>query len=329
MKTQNKSKPQGQVPKQQPKTVNSKPHPVIHLPEVTDKYIHSLCEPDVYRNVGLPATAGSIVTSLKQHAFAKGSMTIGTAGYGFVVLSPGLMAVNDKNSVLFSDAAYGGNSIGVVGPGVFGAASNSMFVTADIGPGDLAAWRVVSAGLKIRYNGSQLNLGGTAHSLQHPQHEDLFAYTTPDLDAYVQSKRSVVDRVWTSVLYCPTQAGYVTNLTAQQYVGAFMGILVQSIPGNTFDWEACLNFEVSGSHVRGQTYAVNDPVGFGAAAAAMATEGGTYHGNSGKPVHKSVMEKIKDYLVAGMTWIGDKGIPFLETVVEKTPLVLEVAAAFI
>lgn len=303
--------------------------PVIHVPENTDKYLKSLCDPLTWPAMGIPATGGSTLTSLKQHCFAKGSMTIGIAGWGFVVVSPGLMTFSDAASVFYTTSAFTSTFVTTVGTGVAPASSNSMFTQSDVGPAPAAAFRVVSCGLRVRYNGPQLQMGGTSHLLQQPRHESVQGFTASTIDAYKQSIRDVVDRRWDNVLYCPVQLGFADVPTYPPYSNYFMCVLVQGTPGNTFDWEVYQNCELAGPNIRGQTAVVNDPVGYGAATAAMAHLGGVYKGNSPKPMEAKLYQSVREFLVSGMTWIGDEALPALATIVEKTPAVLTAVGALI
>lgn len=316
--------------KKQPKQNAQPARAVIHMPATTDAYLKSLCAPMTYRNTGVPSSGSSTILSLKQHVFLKGTMTIGTQGFGFVMAAPGRAVANNVAAVVHSSNLYAGTTFSSLpGPGVVNAFSNSMFQNADIGAQPLAAFRVVSAGLRVRYNGRQIDLGGTSHLIQQPRHESIDGLGANALDAYVQSKRDVVNRVWDNVVYCPITLGFVDNVLTPAYSDFFMGALVQSTAGNTFDWEFYVNLEIAGVNIRGVTPCVNDPVGSGAILAAMASHGGSFKGNDAQQIEAEVTKTVRDYLIAGMTWIGDKALPALATVVEKTPAVLTALGAII
>lgn len=297
------------------------------MPATTHEYLQSLCDPVGKRNVGLPSSDNSTYTSLKQHVFGKGTLAVGTAGFGFISLSPG-SAVGNGVCGTYSDATFAGTSISAVGAGSIGLTSNSMFAPADFGPDPLAQFRVVSALLRVRYSGTELNRGGTVYQLQQPRHQPMTGETAASVAAYQQAAKYAVSREWSNVVYCPLNTSWTASTTAGTYTNNFMSILMESAPGNTFDYEFFVNFEITGRNVRGQTACVNDPVGYGAIAAAMAEQGGNYKGSPAK-MENTIFSRVKSFLVSASTWIGENLPKTVEVVVEHAPALLGAAAALL
>lgn len=307
------------------------PHPVIHMPETTSDYLKSLCDPSAYRAIGIPSSdnVGS-QTSLKQHVFGKGTFQIGTGGWGYAMLNCGGAVASDGPAVQGSTASYPGTTVGGgIGAEIFVNNSNSMFQQADFGVSPLASYRIVSAVLRIRYAGTQLNLGGTVRALQHPTHETLGGLNAAAIEGFRQAKRFPVSREWDHVVYCPLTDQYNTNpgvTVSGPYALPFMACLVSSTPGNEFEYEYYINYEIIGRNIRGQTACIKDPTGYGAITAAMAVEGGSFRG-SPKRMEKSVFDIVKEYLVRASTWIGGTAEKVLPVVLEHTPAILNAAAA--
>lgn len=307
--------------------------PVIHMPDSTSVYLKSLCDPATHRSVGLPASDNvGALTSLKQHAFGKGTFQIGVNGWGYVMLVPGAAVANNSVAVQGSTSTYPGTTVGGgLGPEIFTGQSNSMFATADFGNAPLAQYRIVSAVLKIRYSGTQLNLGGTVRALQHPNHETLSGLNAAAIEGYRQSKRFPVSRDWDQVVYCPLTDQYNANpgaSVALPYSIPFMAFLVSSTASNEFEYEYYVNYEMVGRNIRGQTICVKDPAGYAAITSAMAVEGGAFRGSPRKMEH-TILENVKEFLTSASTWIGEKAAKAIPIVIEHTPAILEAAASLL
>lgn len=226
----------------------------------------------IFREVGVPI--GDPVPSLKTSAFARGSFAIGTQNVGFVYFGPWNGATSNTTCGLYTGPNFNGTAFTNVGvpPDLVAVNTNAPYVAADIGPAPLAQYRLICASLRIRYKGTQLQLGGTVHGLFHPEQESLTGVTVPGLDLYKETQRFPVSRNWQTINFCPSSAdaGYIEVANAltigRQY---FMGFIVESTPSNTFDWEFYAQYEYAGRNIRGATPACNDPVAYYAAVEAM------------------------------------------------------------
>lgn len=207
-----------------------------------------------------------------------------------------------------------------------------MFASTDFGVAPSAQYRVVSAGLRIRYSGTELNKGGTIRALQHPNHDSIIGLTAAQIEGYVQSKRFPVTREWSHVVYCPLTDSYNTQTGSGGFVAPyavpFQGFLVSSTSGNEFEFEYVVNYEVSGRNVRGQTVCFKDPVGYAAITSAMAVEGGSFHGAPAK-MEKTIFGLVKEYLTKAATWVGEAALEAVPIVVEHAPSILSAVAAMI
>lgn len=244
--------------------------PGLHIADKSRQYFRMLCDSSHFYEAGVPA--GIPAPSLKTHCFSKGAFVTGTAGVGFVYVGPWQGATNDTSFGFYSGPAFAGSAFSstTAANAVISMNTNSQFTAAEIGVAPLAQYRLISAELKIRYTGTELNLGGTVHALHHPEQESLTGVTVQGIDLYKQTSRFAVSRRWSSIHYCPSNNAITyfedPNPTT---VHGFMGFLVQSPAGNSFDFEFYGNYEYVGRNVRGQTPSHNDSVAYNAAQATM------------------------------------------------------------
>jgi len=147
--------------------------------------------------------------------------------------------------------------------------SNSPYVLANFGQNGLQG-RVVSAGLRIRYIGTELNRGGEIVGLQHPSHSGLNGYTVPLMNAYKETARLPVIRPWTTLLYRPvetTDLNFNIGLApaGQQF---FMGFIINSATSvaspASYENEFFSNLELQGAAVQNKKPSHVDVVGHGA-----------------------------------------------------------------
>jgi hypothetical protein len=222
--------------------------------------------------------------------FAKGTMSTGSTDFGFVVMDPIMACHNDPSTVnavtgngfvLSSTAAYGGTVPSLIGAGVQTAFGNSDYLLNQFGvTNNLAQVRVVGAGLRARYIGTELSRGGQVLCFHDPNHESLIdnAKTFASVDGEDLSKKYPVNRNWHHVTYSvadnidyqfiPSQlsGNILPVLTTDEMYP--MGILFQSPTGvpAVYEWEAYVGLEIAGRNIRSKTLSNADSVGSAAAA---------------------------------------------------------------
>jgi hypothetical protein len=256
---------------------SSVPFTLVSFGSDTKVYLNSLADP-------FDAPPGKVVIhpvmfSRSAKYWIKGTFTCG-ATHAFVVFSPELMVANNAAAVNHSTTASAGSTI-QLNPvaGVGFDSSNSDYPAASFGAGPaFAQFRLVSAGLRIRYIGTELNKGGECVGLHQPNHGTLDGQNIPGLLAHREArKKPVSPKVWTTILWRP-----VDNQDfdfKQQVLPAvygvsdnYMGFILAppSAPGDfRFEYEAVSNFEIVGRDVHSKTLSGSDPLGFAAAHAAV------------------------------------------------------------
>lgn len=220
---------------------------------------------------------------------------------GWIAMNPWCVsndAINQatwKNGfVQYVDAnTFVGNAIDLesTGSAVTGVAtqfSNSPYTNAQFGAGSAnLQFRVVSAGLRIKYSGTSLAQGGTVFGLHQPNHETLQGYAPSTIMSFDEGEKFVVldqqrskANAWFTVLYRPvdpfdcefsSQNGLPDVSLASGGTTFPMGFIVvaPSTTPITFEYEAFANVEFTGAPARAKQLSWADPVGFAAVQTAM------------------------------------------------------------
>lgn len=224
--------------------------------------------------------------------FCKGGTATGTAGTGFVAMNPYAM-VNGDNAfasapVFASDATWTGTGIAIpsgTSPGsngVVGYPSNSPYTGADIGPtSDDIQYRLVAAGIRILYSGTELDRGGTIYGLCRPVDDSnntlVGAYTSTLRKYDYVSAHSPKSNVWEELIHVPSAGNSFSDkyIDTATYGAPNMAIMFTSSTPITYVWEAYAHFEVIGTPARGKISAEEDIEGTRAVQAGFQNTGYT------------------------------------------------------
>lgn len=200
--------------------------------------------------------------SRKMIAFAKGTLTVGTAGVGFL-FSNGTLA-NDQNAGWYTTSTFAGTTLSTGAAGVNAISLNGDYNNSAYGstPGFIQS-RMVGFGIRVRYTGTELNRSGEIRVLEEPFHLSLSGTSAASFDAYDKSRKFQVNRQWTAVTYHPVFPSDLDYTASDNPVGTngFLGILITSLSQNTFDFEIFCLAELIGSTVRGKTPSISDTIG--------------------------------------------------------------------
>jgi hypothetical protein len=259
-----------------------------NMSESATLYARSIADPFVDYQACIPDYPALLTGRV--HTFVKGTITTSSVaaagGFGFITIDPSRGVANNGNAVTFNTAASIVNRIDMtVGANVQSRSTNSPYASTAFAPGNNQQYRIVSAGVRIRYIGSELVRGGQIVGLHHPSHYSLQTYRISDLDAYVESARLPCTRDWLSCVYHPVdvddlnwQDTFPLATPAVTDPSYYMGFAIQcpDVSGAnplTFEFEAHFNYELSGPLITNKEVSHVDPVGHGAVnAAAMITE---------------------------------------------------------
>lgn len=280
--------------------------PQIHISSCTRDYAMTLANPFDVHGKGLTCTP--VIPSLKQNVFIKGTFQTGTAsGFGFLMADPFAAVAGDINSLWTSTAATAVVVADIADANTQAAATNSAYTAAQIsGQEGGIVYRVVSAGIRLRYTGTTLNQGGTIYSLSHPNHSDMNQSDIPEVRALNVSKNHSVDRDWISALWCPVLPN------DYGYTNAIPGINIPfihliSVPTGTslsFEYEFQVNFELVGAPIRGMTPSHADAVGFAATQSALQGTGMVVAPRGQQNHQSSLLGRIENNVLSEASHVG-------------------------
>lgn len=169
--------------------------PSMGLPACTLKYANALANPFSASAFGACIPVGNFRPSMKNHTRHFTSTTIGAGGFGYFMYSPCL--ANNATCLWTTSASYVGtasspgntSSVGVV----LGQMSTLPFLRTQLVESDVTGarasvlGRIVSAGIKWRYTGTELNRGGTIVAYSDPLHESVEGLSYNQLSGYAEA----------------------------------------------------------------------------------------------------------------------------------------------
>lgn len=242
-----------------------------------------------------------IIKTQRTKLWSQGAFTTSTdAGKaGFITMNPWHVANNANSSTSVPNgfvqctelATFVGSAIDLATTatpvtGVSMLYPNSPFTFAQFGAGSTnVQFRLVSAGLRIKYSGTSLAQGGTVFGLHQPNHESVDGYTASSIMSFDEGEKFVVldqqrgkQDAWFTVLYRPVDpddcefsdlAGNPSGSGGTpNHIMGFLVIAPSTTP-ITFEYEAFANVEFTGAPARAKQLSWADPVGFAAVQSAM------------------------------------------------------------
>lgn len=257
----------------------------MFLSTLSQNYARALANPYTGPLVGVP-TIPTLYSRVDRY-FAKGTFNTSTAaggqGFGWIVCDPYAAASSNGLAVIATTATYDTLAIdedrnATTAGTVQTFNSNSPYAAGSFAAGSISA-RIVSAALRVRYDGVALNLGGKLFPLEHPAHANLQTNTIPTIRSYVESGSFNIESRWTNINYravdtddynfypnaaVATQPNTTTAGAAALATNYHLGMVVQAPSGTTstpLDFEFYVVVEMCGNLVPGKVLAPSDPVG--------------------------------------------------------------------
>jgi len=178
-------------------------------------------------------------------------------------------------------------------------------------------YRVVGAGLRIKYTGNMVNASGIIAAVEQSDHETLGGLTLDQvgqLDSYfsvsVVSAMEKKEDPWTYLTYTPVamddfdfNSDTIANATwpVNGNKNHFIGAILSGIPtgGDFFSWEAIVHYEAIGQAVRGKTDTPADPMGTASVLNTIKPETQKKN-NTPEPIKSSLKEGAADMSLSGM-----------------------------
>jgi len=131
-------------------------------------------------------------------------------------------------------------------------------------------YRIVAAGLRIRYTGAEITRSGVVHMFHSPDHSSVSTVALTDISNIPSYFNRQMDRKWHTLTYAPVQPnevaflldGIVNPITADGFMGSqnsdmlnhYLGIMVSGAAASApFDVESIIHWEVIGETISGKT----------------------------------------------------------------------------
>jgi len=242
------------------------------FPSCTKKYAASLVDPSGDHSKGACLPAGFPMPSQKIRAFARGFMSTGTTGDGFLYMAPCI--VSDGANILVTSATSAGTAATA-----FNAFTNTVaasipkipYTTLQVVTNKTVEGRLVSACIRVRYSGTEDSRSGVVSLFEDPDHLDVSASSANGISLYDSCGKQRVfgDGGWHQINWSGP-----CKQAEQEYVSTALystTCLVIAINGTTtaagalgpqpFEYEVWENLEFLGRDVVGKTNNVLDPDG--------------------------------------------------------------------
>lgn len=222
----------------------------VHLSECSRKYLQAQTNPFSPKLVNACVPDLYDIPSFKDRLTARGTASIGTAGFGFVQIMSARTLVYDPSSIFYSTATFTGTATSLTATGVgVGTMSQSHYAGSQFGVDAIQARRV-GLGLRIRYLGTTLNQSGRV-VLYRPRPSG----TTNGLTAstVLQDRRAIsqpTGRNWHCIAWqADTTDDYryiFTDPTAFQEDPDLL-ITFEGVPGSGYEYEVVTHAEYVGT----------------------------------------------------------------------------------
>jgi hypothetical protein len=214
------------------------------MSECASDYLLAVTDPWTMRTAGrFPCVPDLIdVPSNKHGSTLRGQLTVGTAGFGFIHVNPFMWGNNDIIGCC-SDVAYAGTTVAAVtSAGTTNLIDTRMPYTAN----NTASYRLVAAGLRIQYTGTELNRGGQIIAASNcANNGSMIGFNYDRLASLPDVTPQSCTRGWRGCIARPLMPIMFQYQTTPVGDGnqAFLTIGINGPVGNTFQFELVRFFE--------------------------------------------------------------------------------------
>ena len=278
------------------------------LSECTRDYASALMNPwDMDRPPCIP----DLITlpSYKFGARARGTFQIGTAGVGFVAISPYTGVARTASGlsgfhVYYTSSAYTLASYTDVGgtAGLFANYNDTMLDIANLSRKGFQ-FRVVGCGVKCKFMGSEINRSGRIVEYRQPNNQAITnGSTAQDLLNNRETATAPNDRKEHYVQFRPANQADLYYQDQILFNSPTMTCFVEGgTPGQAFEYDAVWWFECTGQLLPALSQSHSDPIGTAAVHGAL-----PLHQPTGTPAQnsKSFMARVVDFAKSSFSFIG-------------------------
>lgn len=278
------------------------------LSDCTRDYASALMNP---WDMEKPPCIPDLITlpSYKFGARAKGTFTIGTAGCGFVAISP-YTAVGKPSSgvgqyhVYYTTGSYAlATYTDVGGTAGLQATYNDTSLIFDNISRKGFQFRTVGCGVKCRYIGSEINRSGRIVEYRQPNNQAItVGSSAADLLLNREANTAPNDRLEHYVQFRPSNQADLYYQDQVLFQNPTMVLFVEGgTVGQSFEYDAIWWFECTGQLLPSLSKSHSDPMGIAAVHGAL-----PLHQPTGTPAQnsKSFLGKVVDFAKSSFSFIG-------------------------
>jgi len=281
-----------------------------HIAKCTEVYARALLDPFGYwSDVCIPDL--DCRPSAKYRCVARATAYVGAAHFGYVTISPFRTQFNDTAAEAcgFASLANYPNTTIDTDPthtGVTAITMTNAPFSASNPTGNLKCCRLAACGVRVRYTGTQLNMGGRVITSFLPGVSDSSQGlgTTTTLN-YRLATTSQVGRQWHTLVWYPREFwdyGYVNTFNNDGRVNGFnMIIILEGEIGNSFEVEVVSYVEYGGTIVNLTPSHADEP---GLSMLKNVSVEADPTNKGGPTAFKFVMNKMLEYGPTMMTYVG-------------------------
>jgi hypothetical protein len=261
-----------------------------HLSDCASNYLTSVLDPFHPTEACLPLPP--CFPSQSNCAFVRTTATCAATGNVLVMMDPFLLIASDTNGLYATTSSATQTDFTIGANFTTRLATNAPYTSAIYAN---KSYRLVSAGLRWRYAGTEMDLGGTTYGAFTP-YLTLASAGFAQIQGNPAGSPHAVSREWSSLLWtpnAPNDFAFVTTLPASRTALYSLGVII--VPPDATSTpsiivEAWVNWEVVGYAVLNLTPRVADPAG---ASSVLSTLGSVVYGVMDNPrAHLKMIEDV-------------------------------------
>jgi hypothetical protein len=196
-------------------------------------------------------------------------VVVGVDGYGFAMIAPHEGVCYNGDPVQYTTAATAGSALTKLSvyTNLAQASCAGPHAASDFsGLSDDLRYRLVAAGARIRYVGTELAKNGTVAVSRHPDLDSFFSgnLDSADIMSFPNTRVHSVTRAWTVANWLPIDEinhQYDDSPISGQSSNYSLIFLIHADPGTSFDLEFYGHYEIIGLHARELSPSYSSPKG--------------------------------------------------------------------
>lgn len=309
-----------QKKKKSPVVKASKQELAIRVPECVHHFMHALADPfEAHAGACLPCDLFPLPSG-KYKTFVRARMQLGTAGIGWVSMTP--TGTNDSSLIQYTQATSVISTSALLSATTNIASSlctQNPYTTAQFNSLGVAI-RPVAYGLRAKYVGQLMDRNGVITAFEDPDHQDTrrFSYDTLNSNPYSDIHR-VGSEQWDAAVcssgpVTPEETEFL-NTNYPLGLGAPLILVVSGVAGDLYEVEGYIHYELIGTLVANKSKSHAEPTFFGKVveAAKSITDSGPLSPSKAPSLWSQFTSSIREGLPMLVSTVGNAIAPGVGT----------------